>query len=466
MPAGAEVKLQRDAQDDAAFYVIDLVDFEQVAPPAEMPAGFTSVSDFGAIPDDNQDDADRIATALGTVQKLWFPPGRYQINQISSGNVGLDNPGIEVRGAGMWHTLLEGRQASFFCVGANASCKFGDFSLFGETKALLAGPGVQKGFAGAMGKDSLIENVWIEHQIAGIWAGADPPYQERPTEHLTIRNVRVRNVYGAGISLPNGASSSLVENSHVRNSGDDSFVVWPIKWSDWVKERAYEAGSSAAIPEPSRAQPDQGVGHGNTFRNVTAQMPWRTHCFASYGGHGNTFENGVCEDVLASAGLSIANARSSYGFGPQPTVFRAISLLRAGGTESANAAGMLGERGALQLYLREGAISDVSIESVDIIDAAHSGIEFRGFGTAFVAPGERIHPDVLAEADAATLNRVSLSNVNVTGACGYGVQVSEGGGHGRVSFENVSVERARLGGREALGTAPGFFDMQQGNRGF
>ncbi|KPC92835.1 hypothetical protein ADL27_22930, partial [Streptomyces sp. NRRL F-6602] len=37
-PAGTEFKLQRDAGDDAEFYVVDLVDLEEVAPPAEKPA--------------------------------------------------------------------------------------------------------------------------------------------------------------------------------------------------------------------------------------------------------------------------------------------------------------------------------------------------------------------------------------------------------------------------------------------
>ena len=37
-------------------------------------------------------------------------------------------------------------------------------------------------------------------------------------------------------------------------------------------------------PEAKNA-PDQGVGHGNTFRKISVQMPWRANCFASYGGN-------------------------------------------------------------------------------------------------------------------------------------------------------------------------------------
>lgn len=465
LPAGSEVKLQRDTQDQAAFYVIDLVDFEQVAPPAAMPAGFVSVTDFGALPDDDKDDANQILSALGAVTKLWLPPGRFLINQITSDHLALDNPGIEVRGAGMWHTLLEGRQATFFCVGADSSCSFRDFSIFGDTKARMAGPGIQKAFAGPLGNGSVIERVWIEHQLVGIWAGADPPYQKAPTRNLTVRDVRVRNVYAGGIVLSNGTSDALIESNHVRNAGDAAFAVWPIKWSDWQRELSYREGPKAIVAE-SRGQPDQGPSHGNTFRNLTAQMPWRGHCFGSYGGFDNHFENSVCEDVLAQAGILVANDFSSYPFGPAPSTFRNITLLRAGGTESVDVTGQPLEYGALELYLREGSISHVAFENVEVIDAAYAGVQFRGFGTAYKHDAEQVHPGVLADAERAVLSDVSLKNVTIDGACTFGVQLKDGAGRGSVSFEAVTVSRAVLGGRDTGQAQPGFFLLRSGNAGW
>ncbi len=54
MPVGTVVKLQQDGKDTAASYVIDLVDFEDVAPPLAQPAGSLSIMDsaYGATPDD------------------------------------------------------------------------------------------------------------------------------------------------------------------------------------------------------------------------------------------------------------------------------------------------------------------------------------------------------------------------------------------------------------------------------
>ena len=48
IPSGAMVKLQKDVEDTADFYVIDLVDLEQVAPPKTMPEGYVSIEDLEA----------------------------------------------------------------------------------------------------------------------------------------------------------------------------------------------------------------------------------------------------------------------------------------------------------------------------------------------------------------------------------------------------------------------------------
>jgi hypothetical protein len=440
IPAGSTVMLRRDAQDNAAFYVIDLIDMEQAPPPLTMPAGFTSVTQFGIQPDDGKDHANTVLTAMRSTTKLWFPPGNYKLEKISGGNVGLDNPGIEIRGAGMWHTNLRGPKALFFCYGATAKCVFGDFSIFGESKARAEeAEGVQKAFAGPMGRDSLIENVWIEHVVGAIWVGNDPPYQTQPTENLTIRNCRIRNTYADGINFDNGTSNSKVENCHMRNVGDDAAVVWSIKWTDWVREKTYQLGENF-ISAAAKGAPDQGLAVNNVFRNITVQMPWRANCFAAYGGSGNVFEDSICEDVLTYPGILIDNEFSSYPFGPNPTIFRNISLIRAGGPMFLENTANPWQHGALKFYMREGSVNDILVENIDIIDPTYAGIEFRGFGTAFVPPGERFEPNMLRDADNATFSSIKLRNINITNAGTYGIEVIDSGGRGQVSFEGVVVK--------------------------
>ena len=50
---GTRFKLQRDSGDNASFYLIDMIDLEQVAPQLSQPSNCTSVTQYGATPDDN-----------------------------------------------------------------------------------------------------------------------------------------------------------------------------------------------------------------------------------------------------------------------------------------------------------------------------------------------------------------------------------------------------------------------------
>jgi len=466
IPVGAEVKLQRDGQDTAAFYVIDLVDFENVPAPLTMPAGFRSVTEFGIQPNDGIDHGTDILNALRQTSKLWFPAGTYLAETISGGNVGLDNPGTEVRGAGMWYTTLKGPKAMFFCVGANTKCVYGDFSILGEAKARneeVAGP--QKAFAGPLGNGSLLENLWIEHEVGAIWVGNDPPYQDAPTQNLTIRNCRIRDTYADGINLDNGTSNSLVENVHFRNTGDDAAVVWSIKWTKWVKEMTYRFGDDY-IKEEAKNAPDQGIGHGNTFRHITVQMPWRANCFAAYGGYDNHFEDSICEDVLTYPGILIDNEFSSYPFGSGATVFKNISLARAGGEMFFENTSNPWRHGALKLYMREGDVNDILVDNVEIIDPTYSGIEFRGFGHAYAPPGERISDEYLTAADNAKYTNVTLRNITITNAGTYGIEVLDGATRGTVTFDTVSVSGSTTAPLNQGGAPASFFNRVGTNSGW
>lgn len=465
IPVGAEVKIQRDQQDTAQFYVVDLIDLEQVAPPLEMPAGFTDVTTLGILPNTGVDYADAISNAMSGGRKLWFPPGEYLAEKLTNGNQGMDNKGAEVRGAGMWYTTIKGPKSIFFCIG-QVKCVFGDFSVRGESKARAEETqGVQKAFAGPMGVGSLIENVWVEHVVSAIWVGNDPPYQTAPTQNLTIRNVRIRNTYADGVNLDNGTSNSVVENSHFRNTGDDAAVVWSIRWTHWVRDKTVNAGPTF-IKEEARNAPDQGIGHGNRFRNLTVQMPWRANCFAAYGGYDNIFENSVCEDVLTYPGILIANEFSPYPFGEELTIFRNISLIRAGGPMFFENTGNPWKHGALKFYFREGDVNDILVENLDIIEPLYSGIEFRGFGTAYVPPGEKFSQEVLQGGDTAVARNITLRNIKITNPGTYGIEVLDGAGRGQVNFEGVTVSGAGVAPLNPGGAPSAFFNKLSGNVGW
>ena len=68
IPAGATVTLQEDADDTAPYYVIDLIDLEQVGAPIPQPAGSLSITDCGADPSGESDSSADIQNCIDTAQ--------------------------------------------------------------------------------------------------------------------------------------------------------------------------------------------------------------------------------------------------------------------------------------------------------------------------------------------------------------------------------------------------------------
>jgi hypothetical protein len=72
--AGQTVTLQKDGDDTAAYYVIDLIDLELVNPPLPQPAGSLSITaDCGATPDDASDDRAAIQNCINRRGHCWWP---------------------------------------------------------------------------------------------------------------------------------------------------------------------------------------------------------------------------------------------------------------------------------------------------------------------------------------------------------------------------------------------------------
>jgi hypothetical protein len=230
--------------------------------------------------------------------------------------------GITVRGAGMWHSVLQGHNAQFKVSGDHN--RFYDFAIVGDidTRDDMKG---DNGFDGPAGVGSRLENVWIEHTKCGYWVGKGA-FAGTPTHALTdglvIAGARIRNTFADGVNFCNGTSNSVVEQSHFRNTGDDSLAAWSPTFD---------------------GTPDT----NNTFRFNTVQSPWRATCFAIYGGKDNRIEDNVCADTVEYPGVFLA---STAAFSPYPfdgtTSVQRTALTRAGGP-------MYGQgHGALKLFAR------------------------------------------------------------------------------------------------------------------
>src|SRR6266404_2512851 len=105
---GDLVRLQVDANDTAAYYVIDLVDLENIGPPLTQPPGSQSVMACGAVGNGIADDTAAISNCVAAGGIVWVPPGTYLV----SGDINVP-PGTTVQGAGMWSTTFVGNPSKY-----------------------------------------------------------------------------------------------------------------------------------------------------------------------------------------------------------------------------------------------------------------------------------------------------------------------------------------------------------------
>jgi hypothetical protein len=338
VPQGATVMLRKDAGDAAAQYTIDLVDMEPVPGPIGKPDGYLSATDdCGATPNDDGDDTGALQKCIDRVYNeshagLYLPQGEFK----SLGKT-LSVANITIRGAGIWYTTVSGYYARFDCW--TAACKYYDFSVFGDTVERNDNS-PETAFGGNGSSGMVLDSIWIEHTKVGCWSGPN-------TDGLSIKNARLRDLFADGVNLSGGTKNSTVENSHARNTGDDSFASW--------------------------SSMDNAPNQNNAFKHIYAQLPWKANCFGIYGGAEISIEDSVCSDVVQYPGVLIGRLFGSNPFSGTIHVDR-NTLIRAGGDDYGQ------PHGALKLYAYEGALQNVKVSELDIFEPTYSGIHVDGPG--------------------------------------------------------------------------------------
>ncbi|MET8277609.1 CARDB domain-containing protein [Micromonospora sp. NPDC005174] len=384
-PAGTRFKLQRDSGDTASFYVIDMIDLEQVAPPASQPAGCTSITAYGAVPNDGIDDTAAIQRAVtddqnGVISCVWIPAGQWRqeqkiltddpLNRGTHNQVGISN--VTIRGAGMWHsqlyTLTEPQNVvgginhpheGNFGFDIDKNTQISDIAIFGSGR-IRGGDGNGEGGVGLNGRfgtGTKISNVWIEHANVGVWVGRDYdniPDLWGPADGLEFSGMRIRDTYADGINFSNGTRNSRVFNSSFRTTGDDALAVWA---NPYVKDRTVD------------------IAHDNHFVNNTIQLPWRANGIAIYGGYDNSIENNLVYDTANYPGIMLATDHDPLPFSGT-TLIANNGLYRTGGAFWNEDQ----EFGAITLFPSTRDITGVTIRDTDIIDSTYDGIQFKNGG--------------------------------------------------------------------------------------
>ena len=372
---GDIVRLEKEPGDTAAYCIIDLVDFETVAPPLPEPNHSISLRDarFGAAGDGNADDTDALRKCIKAAQasgrSVWIPPGTYKI----SGDIDLPDQ-VTLQGAGMWHAEFVGDSACYSDFhrrirfnGRGGGIRLADFAILGCLDH-RSDSEPNDGITGSFGANSTISRIWVEHTKTGIWA--------MNSSNLVVEGCRFRDTIADGANFCVGMRNSTITNCTARGTGDDCFAIWPAVYT----AQQYAPGF-------------------NTIIRCSAQTPFLANGAAIYGGEANRVENSSFVDIASGCGILISSTfpteDSDRGVDNNfsgTTVVRRCNLLRCGGYDHEWA-----WRAALQLCLHRRSISGVSISELNIKDSISDGF-------SVIAPGAQRGQNELSRAQVANLN--------------------------------------------------------------
>ncbi|MGI6622267.1 MAG: CBM35 domain-containing protein [Acetivibrionales bacterium] len=391
LPAGTAVKIRKN--NEAEYCVIDLVDAEKVDPPYEKPEGFLSITDFGAVANDGIDDTDAmndcIAAARAQNKGVWIPAGTFHFLDGSRGVEGVDNTRIEVpgnvifKGAGMWHTALKGPFAGFMVKGSNTG--FYDLTIEAEEVTRVDADGVtgiESDYDTPDMKNLTVQNIWFNHTKTGMWL--------HNMDNAHIVGNRVRNTYADGLHLSRGTTNSVIEQNHVRYTGDDGIALW--------------------------SQEHANV--NDLIRFNTVELPWLANNISMYGGHNNKIQDNIIKDTVAfGGGINI-----SSNFDPMPFTGSVIvernDLIRAGGHEyNFNV-----DYGAIRIDVTQDINADVVFSGNNIYDSSYQGITVHGPSRA---------------------GNLVFENTVIDGTGTWGVNAVSGS-KGNVTFANLIIRNAGI----------------------
>lgn len=359
---GDTVRLEKEPDDTAAYYLIDLVDLEKVAPPLTTPANSLSITDYGAVAGGVTDCTaalqNCIAAAQTQAKAVWIPAGAYLI----TGSIDLPS-GTTLQGAGMWYTTLIGSASLYNTTpsrrinlnGAGSNIHLSDFAILGFLNYRNDHEG-NDGLGGSYGTGSTISRIWVEHTKTGAWI--------LNSQGLVVDSCRFRNTLADGININRGMRSTIVTNCTARGTGDDGFAVWPAPGS-----QAYAPGL-------------------NVITHCTAQTPFLANGGAIYGGQSNRIEDCLFQDIVYDCGILISTTFPVANAFSGTTVAQRCDLIRCG------------NNAALQLCLQTNSLSGIDLNNLNIAESIADGL-------SIIAPGSNPGTGV------GTLSAATMANVNI-----------------------------------------------------
>ncbi|WP_269523049.1 right-handed parallel beta-helix repeat-containing protein [Coraliomargarita parva] len=396
---GDRLSLRKETDDGLAIGV-DFIEIEKIDPVIAQPEGFLSLADFGAQANTEKDAFDAFQAAFAACAEqgkgLYIPEGRYVIvNKLE-----LRHDGLQIQGAGIWHTELffkfTGRHTVGFS-GLASNLMVSDLYVDSDINNRDTG----NAFRQHWGTGSTIKNIWLQHFECGFWIGNYEKVTPAPVaDGLRVANCRIRNTYADGLNFAKGSRNCIVEECHVRNNLDDSLATW--------------SSDIATV----------GMTENNTFRNNTIELTLRAAGIGIFGGQGHTVDNCLVVDGFGGSGIRVSSSFPGYGFGDAAhTLIQNCTIIRCGTRNTL----FHSESGGINIGIKRTDVQNIVFKNIEVIDSAVLGIKIW-----------QSNPDV-------SLRNVIFENVQVRGTGKDGL----GPGHGMpisaaikgwIELKNVSFE--------------------------
>ncbi len=359
---GDVIKIQKG--NDSIEYGVDFIEIEPVPTAIPKPTGAVSVTDYGAVANDGQDDLAAFNAAVSAAasggKTLYIPEGTFHLgNMWQIGSVANKIGNLTVTGAGYWHTNIQFTNANTSGGGISlrisGKLDFGNLYMNSNLRSRYGQNAVYKGFMDNFGVNSVIHDVWVEHFECGFWVGDYAHTPAIAATGLVIENSRIRNNLADGVNFAQGTSNSTVRNTNLRNNGDDALAVWP--------------DSTNNAP----------MGVNNTFSYNTIENNWRAGGIAFFGGSGHQADHNYIIDCVGGSGIRMNTVFPGYHFENNAgIIFSDNTIVNCGTSQDL----YNGERGAIDLEASTTSIKNVTFTNIDIINSQRDAIQF-GYSGGF-----------------------------------------------------------------------------------
>jgi hypothetical protein len=360
---GSTLSFQKDATNSASFYWLDVVDMENPPAPLTQPANSLSILTYGALANDiTKDSTAAIQSCINAAQTqhktVWVPPGIYYLNSSSAS---ISATGITIAGAGMWYSTIYANPtlpASSQNIIYPISCTLQDLCFDANARSGGSGDG-NGGGLNVKGNNWVINNVWVQHLGAGIWADGS---------NGIIKNSRTSSTWADGMNINNGNGATgnnvgnflTISNCFVRGSGDDGLAL--------------NSGNSIGCLQMTNT----------TVVCCTSVVPWWANNLGIYGGVNILVSNNLCLDSVGAYGISVGQFGTS-GLPLESGTVVSNVIVRGGSY------GFYNQAGVSALNVGTTAISHNLFVAGNIVsNALFMGMGFEKCGSNVIAQYNRI----------------------------------------------------------------------------